>query len=103
MCTQQGASHERSSMVGTSSQDAFRFLLDAVEPGRLILDLRPYTLRSFFGEGFDDGSLGYVDTIPNVDTVGELVDAESGNLLRCKSSKMRDSRLLHFFSCYEVI
>jgi len=39
------------------------------------------------------------DTMPSFDTVGELLDAESGNflLLGYKSSKMRDSRLLHFF------
>jgi hypothetical protein len=53
----------------------------------------------------------FFDIIPIVDTVSELVDAESGNflLLGYKSSKMRDPRLLHFFSrdeffsCDEVI
>jgi hypothetical protein len=44
-----------------------------------------------------------MDAIPNVDTVGELMGAESGSLLRRKSSEVRRSRLLRFSSCYKVI
>ena len=43
------------------------------------------------------------DIMPSVDTVGELVQTELGSLLGCKSSKVRDSCLLRFFSGYEVI
>jgi hypothetical protein len=38
-----------------------------------------------------------------IDTVGELLGAESGSLLRRKSSEVRRSGLLRFYSCYEVI
>ncbi len=44
-----------------------------------------------------------LDTIPIGDTVGELVGAELGSLLGSKSSKVRNSCFLHFFSCYEGI
>jgi len=38
-----------------------------------------------------------------IDTVGELMGAELGSLLRRKSSEVRRSRLLRFSSCYKVI
>jgi hypothetical protein len=43
------------------------------------------------------------DTMPSVDTIGELVDAELGSLLGSKGGEVRYSRLLCFYSCYEVI
>ena len=45
-----------------------------------------------------------LDAIPIVDTVGEFIGgAALGGLLWCKGSKMRNSCLLHFFTCEEVI
>ena len=41
----------------------------------------------------------FLDAIAKVDTVGELMGAESGSLLRRKSREVRRSRLLRFSSC----
>ena len=43
------------------------------------------------------------DTMPIVDTVGELVEAELSDLLRSKGGKVRNPCVLHFFSSNEVI
>jgi hypothetical protein len=44
--------------------------------------------------------LAGLDAISIVDTVGEFIGgAALGSLLGCESSKVRNSCLLHFFSC----
>jgi len=40
-----------------------------------------------------------LDTMPSVDTVGELLGIESGGLFGSQCSKVRNPCLLYFFSC----